>query len=47
MKVHAGKILVLLGTNTQVIPFGNVQIISGLIGEKLLGMTFNSEKKFE
>ena len=43
MKVNLGKNHVLLSSNIQrVVPFGNVQITSSL-GEKLLGITFDSK----
>ena len=47
MKANPRKILVLLSFNIQgVLPFDNAQITSSL-SEKLLGITFDSELKFE
>ena len=47
MKANPGKSHVLLSSNiTRVAPFDNVQITSCL-REKLLGITFDSELKFE
>ena len=47
MKANPGKSHVLLSSNTQrVVPFDNVQITSNL-SEKLLGVTFDSELRFE
>ena len=48
MKANSVKSLVLLGSNIQrvVVPLDNVQITS-ILSEKLLGIIFDSELKFE
>ena len=47
MKANPGKNHVLLSSNIQrVVPFDNVQITSSL-SEKQLGITFDSQLKFE
>ena len=47
MKANPGKSHVLLSSNIQrVVPFDNVEITSSL-SQKLLGITFDSELKFE
>ena len=47
MKANPGKSHVLLSSNIQrEVPFDNVQVTTS-ISEKLLGITFDSELKFE